>query len=451
VAEYSKKYQKYQLWDIKRGDWASDSKNSIIETMKNVEPRTLKGFRDFLPAEARKRQYVMNTLQEVFTSYGFEPLETPVLEYEEILAGKYGDEGDQLMYRFTDRGERNVAMRYDQTVPLARVVAQFQNELPTPFKRYQVQNVWRAENTQKGRYREFLQCDIDTVGVDSPLADAEIIATAAAALEKLGFEKYKIIINDRRVFSELVEQGKVSQEEMGFAVVAVDKLKKIGEEGVVKELVSKGLNEARAKEIFDLIRNQEETDTLRDIGEYLKNFNFDKAKFKFDPTLARGLNYYTGVIFEIEIEGYDAGSVCGGGRYNNLIGMFANQQFPAVGCAFGFDRLLEAMEAQQLFPNDLALSSTQVLVTIFTNALKEKSLEVCSLLRSNNINTEIYLGEIKEKNPIEKQLKYAIQKNIPYMVIIGSEEAEKNMVTLKNMQTREQRQIAQDQLVEQII
>ena len=354
-----------------------------------MKAQTLKGFRDFLPLEARKRQYVVNILQEVFTSYGFEPLETPVLEYEEILAGKYGDEGDQLMYRFKDRGERNVAMRYDQTVPLARVVAQFQNELPTPFKRYQIQNVWRAENTQKGRYREFLQCDIDTVGIDSPLADAEIIATAAAALEKLGFENYKIIINDRRVFSELVEQNKVSQDEMSFAVVAVDKLKKIGEEGVIKELISKGLSEERAKEVFTLIRNQEETDALRDITEYLKSFRFDKAKFKFDPTLARGLNYYTGVIFEIEIEGYAVGSICGGGRYNNLIGMFSNQQFPAVGCAFGFDRLIEAMEAQQLFPNDLALSSTEVLVTIFTNDLKEKSLEVCALLRSNNFNEEI--------------------------------------------------------------
>ena len=412
-----------------------------------MKAQTLKGFRDFLPLEARKRQYVVNILQEVFTSYGFEPLETPVLEYEEILAGKYGDEGDQLMYRFKDRGERNVAMRYDQTVPLARVVAQFQNELPTPFKRYQIQNVWRAENTQKGRYREFLQCDIDTVGIDSPLADAEIIATAAAALEKLGFENYKIIINDRRVFSELVAQNKVSQDEMSFAVVAVDKLKKIGEEGVIKELISKGLSEERAKEVFTLIRNQEETDALRDITEYLKSFRFDKAKFKFDPTLARGLNYYTGVIFEIEIEGYAVGSICGGGRYNNLIGMFSNQQFPAVGCAFGFDRLIEAMEAQQLFPNDLALSSTEVLVTIFTNDLKEKSLEVCALLRSNNFNAEIYLGEIKDKNPLEKQLKYANQKNIPYVVIIGSEEAEKNMVTLKNMQTREQKQLSVDQLL----
>jgi histidyl-tRNA synthetase len=338
-------------------------------------------------------------------------------------------------------------------------VAQYQNELPTPFKRYQMQNVWRAENTQKGRYREFLQCDIDTVGVNSALADAEIIATAAMALEKLGFPSYKILINDRRVFSTLVEQGKVSQEEMGFTVVAVDKLKKIGEDGVIKELMSKGLSEKRAKELFDLIRNQEETDTLKDINEYLKNFSFEKATFTFDPTLARGLNYYTGVIFEIEIEGYDAGSVCGGGRYDNLIGMFlpsassgqAGQQFPAVGCAFGFDRLLEAMEALQLFPADLALSTTKVLVTIFTDELKEKSLEVCSRLRSNNISAEIYLGEIKFKNPLEKQLKYANQKTIPYVVIIGAEEAKNNTVTLKNMQTREQKQVSVDQLLAELL
>jgi histidyl-tRNA synthetase len=426
--------------------------------MKNVEPRTLKGFRDFLPAEARKRQYVIDTLKGVFTSYGFEPLETPVLEYEEILTGKYGEEGDQLMYRFKDRGERNVAMRYDQTVPLARVVAQNQNILPVPFKRYQIQNVWRADNTQRGRYREFLQCDIDTVGLGSPLADAEILAATATALEKLGFKNFTILINDRKAFSELVETKAVTKEEMGFAVVAVDKLKKIGEEGVVKELVSKGLSENRAKEVFTLIQNQEKTDTLRDIDAYLDNFNLDKSKFKFDPTLARGLNYYTGIIFEIEIEGYTAGSVCGGGRYNNLIGMFARSassgqaaNIPAVGCAFGFDRILEAMEALQLFPADLALSSTKVLVTIFTEELKEKSLEVASRLRSKGINTEIYLGEIKDKNPLEKQLKYANQKNIPYVIIVGQDEAKNEMATLKNMQTWEQKQMPLDQLADHLI
>ena len=175
--------------------------------MSSMKLQTLKGFRDFLPSEARKRQFVINTLKGVFESYGFEPLETPALEYEEILLGKYGDEGDKLMYRFEDNGKRKVALRYDQTVPLARVVAQGQNELPMPFKRYQIQNVWRAENPQKGRFREFLQCDIDTVGTDSLYADAEVIVVAAKSVEKLGFKNFKIIINDRSVFSQLVKQG----------------------------------------------------------------------------------------------------------------------------------------------------------------------------------------------------------------------------------------------------
>src|SRR3989338_2001226 len=171
-----------------------------------VKPQTLKGFRDFLPKEARKRQYVLDTLKKVFESYGFEPLETPVLEYEEVLLGKYGDEGDKLMYRFKDRGGRKVALRYDQTVPLARVVAQYQNELPMPFKRYQIQPVWRAENPQKGRFREFLQCDIDTVGSDSPLSDTEVIATVVESLKQLGFKNFKIIINDRNIFSNLIKR-----------------------------------------------------------------------------------------------------------------------------------------------------------------------------------------------------------------------------------------------------
>jgi histidyl-tRNA synthetase len=416
-----------------------------------IEPRTLKGFRDFLPSEVKKRQYVIDILKEVFESYGFEPLETPVLEYEDILAGKYGDEGDQLMYRFKDRGERSVAMRYDQTVPLARVVAKRQNELPTPFKRYQIQNVWRADNTQRGRYREFLQCDIDTVGINSPLADAEIIATAATSLKKLGFKNFKILINDRQVFSELVDLGKVTQGEMDFAVVAVDKLKKIGEEGVLKELVSKGVSEARAKEIFDLIQSQEKTDMLKTIDTYLETVGLNKDAFVFDPTLARGLNYYTGIILEIEIEGYDVGSIGGGGRYDNLIGMFAGRDIPAVGFAFGFDRLVEAMDTLQLFPTELAQSSTKVLVTIFSEELKSKSLELASQLRAKGINAEIWLGEIKEKNPLEKQLKYADQKNIPYVAILGPEEAKSNLATLKNMKTREQKQLPLGELAGHIL
>lgn len=416
--------------------------------MKNmIKPQTLKGFRDFLPQEARKRQYVIDKLKTVFESFGFEPLETPALEYEEILTGKYGEEGDKLMYRFEDNGKRRVAMRYDQTVPLARVVAQYGNDLPMPFKRYQIQPVWRADKPQKGRYREFVQCDIDTVGINASIADAEIIAIAAKALESLGFKNFTILLNDRRVFSELVANGSVSQKEMDDAVIAIDKLKKISEEGVIDELVKKEFSKDRAQEVLRLIRNQEKTDTLQDISRYLETIPSLKEKIRFDPTLARGLSYYTGAIFETETEEYPVGSICSGGRYDNLIGMFAGKQIPAVGISFGFDRTIEAMEELKLFPPDLTNSVTKVLVTIFSEDLKQKSLETANKLHEQDINTEIYLGEVKEKNPLEKQLKYADQKQIPYVIIIGPEEVEKNVVTLKNLQTREQKQIAVDEAI----
>lgn len=415
-----------------------------------IKPQTLKGFRDFLPNEARKRNYVINKLKAVFESFGFEPLETPVLEYEETLTGKYGEEGDQLMYRFEDNGKRRVAMRYDQTVPLSRVVAQYQNDLPTIFKRYQIQPVWRADKPQKGRYREFFQCDIDTVGINSSVADAEIIATAAEALKALGFKNFTILINDRRVFSELITNGSVTKEEMDSAVVAVDKLKKIGKDGVIAELVTKGLSENRAKEIFQLIQNQEKTDTLHDIMLYLENNPSLKGKIKFDPTLARGLSYYTGAIYETEIDEYPVGSICSGGRYDNLIGMFAGRQIPAVGISFGFDRTIEAMDALGLFPTDLTVSVTKVLVTIFSENLKQESLETANKLREAGINTEIYLGEIKQKNPLEKQLKYADQKKIPYVVVLGPEEIEKNSITIKNLETREQKTYSLHEAIKQL-
>lgn len=407
-----------------------------------ITPKTLKGFRDFLPTEARKRQHVINTLKMVFESYGFEPLETPVLEYEEILAGKYGDEGDQLMYRFEDNGKRRVAMRYDQTVPTARVVAQYANVLPLPFKRYQIQPVWRAENTQKGRYREFFQCDIDTIGVDSALSDAEIIATAITACQKLGFKNFKILMNDRKVFEGLSLQ----------AITIIDKLKKIGEDGVCKELIQKQIatSESEAKSILQSLLDRQPTERLEEIFSSLEQLGIEKNIVEFSPTLARGLNYYTGMIFEIEVADYPVGSVCGGGRYDDLIGMFADRKIPAVGLAFGFDRMIEAMETLNLFPADIAESATRVLVTVFAETLKEKSLEITKQLREKNINTEIYLGEFREKNPLEKQLKYANAKRIPYVIILGPEESKKNVVTLRNMLTREQEEATIDKTLQKL-
>ena len=406
--------------------------------MNNIKVQTLKGFRDFLPVEARKRQFVINTLKKVFESFGFEPLETPSLEYEEILLGKYGTEGDKLMYRFEDNGKRRVAMRYDQTVPLARVVAQYQSVLPIPFKRYQIQPVWRAENTQKGRYREFLQCDADIVGSSSYLSDAEVIAVATKSLEKLGFKNFKIFINDRSSFSDISKE----------TIVIIDKLKKIGREKVIQELVDKRIAKTPndAASILSSIDGNKPTNRISEIFSSLEKLGVETQKYEFSPTLARGLDYYTGLIFEIEIDGYTAGSVCGGGRYDALIGMFAGRDIPAVGFAFGFDRLIEAMEELKLFPADL--QTTKVLVTVFPASpdggqggspeLLEKSLEVSSQLRANSINTEIYLDD---KTSLEKQLKYADQKGIPYVIIIGPEEVEKNVVTIKNMKTREQKQV----------
>lgn len=413
--------------------------------MNQIKTQTLKGFRDFLPGDARKRQYVQNILKSVFESFGFEPLETPALEYEEILLGKYGDEGDKLMYRFTDNGGRKVALRYDQTVPLARVVAEYGEKLPTPFKRYQIQPVWRAENTQKGRLREFLQCDIDTVGSSSPLSDAEIIACTIQSLEKLGFKNCKVLVNDRTIFSQLITKTAITEQQLPAVIRILDKLKKINKEGVIDELGKIGFGSERATNILQTVENYPPTQNLQAVFQILEQMGIQKGKYEFSPTLARGLDYYTGLIFEAEIEGYTAGAVAGGGRYDKLVGMFSGRDIPAVGLAYGFDRIVEAMNELNLFPVELA--TTQVLVTIFSPDLLKKSLEVSSMLRSKNINTEIWLNA---ESKLEKQLKYADQKGIPYVVIIGPEEADQGKIMLKNLKTKVQEAITLDEAIQKL-
>lgn len=393
--------------------------------------QTLKGFRDFLPPEARKRQFVINTLKSVFESYGFEPLETPALEYEAILTGKYGEEGDKLMYKFTDNGKRKVALRYDQTVPLSRVVAQRQNELPSPFKRYQIQNVWRAENTQKGRFREFLQCDIDIAGSKSAFADAEILAIISDSYEALGFKDFTILVNDRSIFSGLPMK----------AVIAIDKIKKIGKEEVKKELKELGVD----PEVLDTLLSNKPTSSLQSILLAAERMGVDKKRIVFEPTLARGLDYYTGIIIEVEIEGYTVGSVGGGGRYDNLIGMFAGRQIPSVGFAFGFDRTMEAMGEQKLFPEDV--STAKVLVTLFSPDLTDDSIELAYELRAQGIPTELYLDQDAK---MDRQLKYADQKNIPYVVTIGPNEKKSKQIALKDMKTKTQKQVTLKELVEKL-
>ncbi len=389
--------------------------------------QTLKGFRDFLPKDAKKREYVINTLKTVFESYGFEPLETPSLEYEEILAGKYGEEGDKLMYKFEDNGKRKVALRYDQTVPLARVVAQYQNELPMPFKRYQIQNVWRAENTQKGRYREFTQCDIDTVGSPSLMSDAEVISCALETVKKLGFKNAKVLINDRSVFDNLKPQF----------ISAIDKLEKIGKDGVTKELIKKGMSKPNAQKLINSFEGNKPVPNIISLFKNLEKFGLEENKdFVFKSSLARGLDYYTSTVFEIASEDYIYGSLAGGGRYDNLIGIFAGKQIPAVGFSFGFDRVIEAMSELNLFP--AGLSVTKVLVT---NTDEKKALGTAKTLRENDINTEIYLDE----KDLEKQLKYADKKDIPFSIIF-----DKDKLILKDMIRRTQETLTLEEIIKKI-
>ena len=394
-----------------------------------INVQTLKGFRDFLPIDIKKREYVLNTLKKVFETYGFEPLETPALEYEEILTGKYGDEGDKLMYKFKDLGDRNVALRYDQTVPLARVIAQYQNELPLPFKRYQIQNVWRAENTQKGRYREFLQVDADIVGTYSPLADAEILSLIYQSYSSLGL-KIKIIVNDRKQLSSIENKY----------LMSIDKVGKISEQEIIKELESKGMSVEEAEKTFNKIKSMPKPDNISTVESIFKKMGNPEDTLEYVPVLVRGLDYYTGLIFEVLVKNQEYTlSLGGGGRYDNLIGIFANKDIPAVGFSFGFDRLIEAMEELDLFPKKLG--NKNVFVAFSSPDLQEKALEITIKLRDKEINAEYYL----EDASLEKQLRYADKKQIPYSIIISDKE-----LILKDMETRIQQVLSLEDIIKKL-
>ena len=387
-----------------------------------------KGFRDFLPEKSLQRNFLIEKLKTLFERFGFDPLETPTLEYAEVLLGKYGEEADKLIYIFEDKGGRKLGLRYDQTVPLARVVSQYQN-LPKPFKRYQIQSVFRAENPQKGRFREFIQADIDIVGEESLLAEVEIIAASLKIFKELGFKKTKIFINDRKNFENLDKK----------VISAIDKLEKVGEEKVIEEIAKiKSISCDEAKAILNQIKNKKPTETILKLFSLLKTYDLkEEEDFVFKPTLARGLDYYTGIIFEAVDDNYKDGSLGGGGRYDNLIGIFLENSIPACGFAFGFDRLLEAGNELNLFPKKS--TATKVLVTIFSKNFIEKSIKVAAFLREKNINTELFLNPEKK---LDKQLKYADKKGIPYVLILGEEEVKKNVVKLKDLKTGSQKEFS---------
>jgi histidyl-tRNA synthetase len=404
--------------------------------------QTLKGFRDLLPPEKIQRDWVMGKIIAVFARYGFLPLETPTLEYRETIMGKYGEEADKLVYQFRDNGDREVALRYDQTVPTARVVAQYRNDLSFPFRRYQTQNVFRADKPQKGRYREFTQCDIDIFGSTSPLADAEILATTYAAYKNVGFTEVQLIVNDRQVLMAALTPFVTDVVSVFSIIQSIDKLDKLPPSAVASELVAKGLSSDAAEQVLQAIQSAGPSDSLRTIMKLAMALGVPESALVFSPTTARGLDYYTGMIFEIRIPGYDVGSVGGGGRYDNLIEQLSGMATPAVGMAFGFDRTVEAAVALNIVPN--LQSTAQVLVTVFAEELQETSAQTAAALRGAQIATELYTGSIGN---LGKQFKFANQKAIPYVVVIGPDEKAQDKVMLKDMQSGEQSLVSLAELI----
>ncbi len=396
--------------------------------------QTLKGFRDFLPKEKMARDFVVQKIKEVFEKFGFQPLETPTLEYASLLLGKYGDEADKLVYTFTDRGERQIGLRYDQTVPSARVLTQYQDKLPKYFRRYQIQNVFRADKPQKGRFREFTQCDIDIFGSTSPLADAEIMACTYEALKNIGFKNVILKFNDRETLINTLEKFATKEVSVFSLIQSIDKLDKIEPEDVVAELVRKGLDQTQAELALTSINSAEKSVNLSEIEQIVSTLGVPQESLQFAPTLARGLDYYTGMIFEIIIPEYGVGSCGGGGRYDRLIQDLGGPNTPAVGVAFGFDRVVEAATTLELLPNN---QGVEVLVANFDQKAQKATLNAVKILREIGIKTELYPALEK----VGKQLKYADQNGYQYILLIGEEETKNQTVTIKNMKTGNQKNI----------
>ena len=429
--------------------------------MNKIEPKIPKGFRDFLPSQKILRQQVIDTIRNIFEVFGFEPLETPALEYASILEGKYGEEGEKLIYKFEDRGGRQVALRYDLTIPLSRVIATYPT-LPKPFKCYQISPVWRADKPQRGRFREFWQCDADVVGSESMLADAEVIATIYHVLKALHFKKFRIRINNRKILNGIAQTTGIEGDNIPLLLRIIDKLEQKGIQGIKSEMIEKGFKEESVKKILELYQLtngksidlfnlktrfvdstlvREGTKELEEIFSYLTSLGVDSHFYCFDFSLARGLDYYTGPVFETTVDEPNIGSITGGGRYDTLIGMFSDTDFPATGSSFGLERLITVMEELTITPS---LSTIiEVLVTVFSPEMHKESLRITSELRSAGIKTEVYFKHDK----LKKQLTHASNKGIPFVIIIGPDEQINNNVILRNMIKGSQKTIHCDELV----
>lgn len=403
-------------------------------TNNNLKTTTLKGFRDFPPSQALQRQWLEKKIRRIFELWGYDPIETPTLESLDLFSGQIGED-EKLFFSFEDQGGRQVALRYDQTVPTCRFVGQNRQQLAFPFKRYQIQPAFRAEKPQKGRYREFLQCDADIFGLDSPLADAELIALSLDIFRRLGFPKAKVLINDRQLLKDIPYP----------AIAAIDKLSKIGPSGVIKEMIGKGINENDAKQYLQTIQNLKPNQTINTILDYLKQLGFPSDWYQFDPTIARSFSYSTGPIWEVVIPGFDGGSVLGGERFDKLVLDISGQEVPATGFGLGFDRTLEAAIQLGIAPQFSTLSS--VLISPLDSNSLSYSLAVSQQLRDAGINTELYPDP---NTKIQKQLKYANKKGIPFVAIIGDQELKNKTVTLKDMAKGAQETLLVSELVSKL-
>jgi histidyl-tRNA synthetase len=447
------------------------------------KPSIPKGTRDFGPEQMDRRNFIFDTIRSVFRTYGFQPLETPSMENLSVLTGKYGDEGDQLLFKILNSGDflKNAdaqklaakdsksvlfdisekGLRYDLTVPFARWVVMNQHAITFPFKRYQIQPVWRADRPQKGRYREFFQCDADVVGTDSLVCEADIILMINEVFERLGITDFTIKMNHRKVLEGMAEtMGAKGQE--GPLCVAIDKLDKIGWEKVQEELAQRGFSPVAIQALEPFLNLDLESDTLLQkleslmpqsqagttgINELAEVLHLLKASgrthlhLQIDPTLARGLSYYTGAIFEVKVNNVQMGSVSGGGRYDNLTGVFGLPNVSGVGISFGVDRLYDVMDELRLFP-EASHQGTKVLLAHFDAPTRLHALAMAGLLRAAGIATEVY----PDLDKLKKQLNYADKKKIPYAIIIGSEEIASGNLTLKNLETGQQTTLSIDEI-----
>ena len=412
-----------------------------------IEPRVLKGFRDFLPDQELRRKKIENTLIETFETYGFVPIDTPILEYTDVLLGKGGGETDKQVYRFTDHGDRDVAMRFDLTVPFARYMASHRQELYTPFRRYHIGKVWRGENTQRGRYREFAQCDFDIVGTDSVSADFEILLLMKRSLEALGVSRLKIHVSDRHLFTAFLNNLGLAERSVEI-LRSVDKLQKIGKEEVVSQL-SEYTDLSAAEKIVDFITPEKDwhqtmdkcrrllggdawaADRLGLIYQLIKDLDIEET-FYFDPSITRGLDYYTGTVFETFLTDYrEIGSVCSGGRYDNLTSLYIKEKLPGVGSSIGIDRLITALE--HLGVADFARPAVGVLIFCLDPGYISYYYKIAEQLRNKGLTAEVY----PEKKKLSQQFQYAEKKGIPCGIFCGEDERQTDTVNVKDLITRE--------------